>query len=211
MAIYFITLNGSVYIIQGLFLYPVWISRYFIEVDVGLGILTLIFWFICLMSSPGFIKKPKNIEFLEIMKLIDPVQLCPDCEIIRTPRSRHCGTCNQCVERFDHHCPWINNCIGINNHKYFMVFIFLLVCNISINFVLTAYNLYRVIVEPNQIEDHYHIFSNYLNDLGIMNEAMAFWTKKYVVWGASALVLIITFFFIFPVLLLFTVHIKNFC
>ena len=73
MAIYFITLNGSVYIIQGLFLYPVWISRYFIEVDVGLGILTLIFWFVCLMSSPGFIKKPKNIEFLEIMKLIDPV------------------------------------------------------------------------------------------------------------------------------------------
>ena len=73
MALYFISLNGFVYIIQTLFLYPVWLHRYFIELDVGLGLLTLLFWFICLMSSPGFIKKPKAIEFLEIMKLIDPV------------------------------------------------------------------------------------------------------------------------------------------
>ena len=145
MALYFISLNGLVYIIQTLFLYPVWLHRYFIELDVGLGLLTLLFWFICLMSSPGFIRKPKNIEFLEIMKLIDPVQLCPDCEIVRTPRSRHCGTCNQCVERFDHHCPWINNCIGINNHKYFMIFVGLLIANLFLNFILTALNLYLMI------------------------------------------------------------------
>ena len=73
MAVYFITLNGSVYLIQTLFLYPVWLSRYFIEVDVGLGVLTLLFWLVCIFSQPGFIRKPKNIEFLEIMKLIDPV------------------------------------------------------------------------------------------------------------------------------------------
>jgi len=73
MAVYFITLNGSVYIIQTLFLYPVWLNRYFIEVDVGLGVLTLLFWLVCIFSQPGFIRKPKNIEFLEIMKLIDPV------------------------------------------------------------------------------------------------------------------------------------------
>jgi hypothetical protein len=149
MALYFISLNGMVYVIQTLFLYPVWLHRYFIELDVGLGILTLLFWWICLMSSPGFIRKPKDIEFLEIMKLIDPVQLCPDCEIVRTPRSRHCGTCNQCVERFDHHCPWINNCIGINNHKYFMIFVGTLVCNLFLNFSLTVLNLYLMISNDN--------------------------------------------------------------
>ena len=190
-----------VYVIQTLFLYPVWLHRYFIELDVGLGILTLLFWWICLMSSPGFIRKPKDIEFLEIMKLIDPVQLCPDCEIVRTPRSRHCGTCNQCVERFDHHCPWINNCIGINNHKYFMIFVGTLVCNLFLNFSLTVLNLYLMISNDNYTLqfDYITFISQEIKD------------SKYVIWASSAMVLMITFFFIFPVILLFTVHIKNFC
>ena len=35
--------------------------------------------------------------------------------------------------------------------------------------------------------------------------------NKYVIIGMSVIVLIITFLFIFPVIFLFTVHIKNFC
>jgi hypothetical protein len=67
---------------------------------------------------------------MQLMQLIDPIQLCPDCEIVRTPRSRHCGICNRCVERYDHHCPWLNTCIGVNNHAYFMVFILFLLASL---------------------------------------------------------------------------------
>ena len=49
--------------------------------------------------------------------------MCPDCLVLRTPRSRHCAICNRCVERFDHHCPWLNNCVGIHNHNSFLVFL----------------------------------------------------------------------------------------
>ena len=53
--------------------------------------------------------------------------MCPDCEVLRTERSKHCAICNMCVERYDHHCPWINNCVGINNHTPFLVFIVTLI------------------------------------------------------------------------------------
>lgn len=58
-----------------------------------------------------------------MLKTFDPAALCPECEIIRTPRSRHCNICNRCVERFDHHCPWINTCVGVKNHHYFLTFL----------------------------------------------------------------------------------------
>ena len=66
--------------------------------------------------------------------------MCPDCEVLRTPRSRHCAICNRCVERFDHHCPWINNCVGIHNHNYFLVFLItltLILFTIAVNSLWT--------------------------------------------------------------------------
>ncbi len=88
-------------------------------------VLTMIAFVICWLKNPGYLEKDNNIDFNELLEIFDPNNLCPECEVIRTPRSRHCNICNKCVNRFDHHCPWINNCVGIGNHNWFFAYTFL--------------------------------------------------------------------------------------
>lgn len=45
---------------------------------------------------------------------------CGVCLATVRPNSRHCWECNKCVSNFDHHCPWLNNCIGARNYKHFL-------------------------------------------------------------------------------------------
>ena len=45
------------------------------------------------------------------------------CDNIKPPRCHHWSMCQKCVLRMDHHCPWIGNCVGFNNHKYFIWFL----------------------------------------------------------------------------------------
>ncbi len=49
---------------------------------------------------------------------------CHKCDINRPPRSHHCRVCEVCVLEYDHHCPWVNGCIGYNNYRNFVLLIF---------------------------------------------------------------------------------------
>jgi len=43
-------------------------------------------------------------------------------------RCHHCAVCDSCVLRMDHHCPWIANCVGFHNYKFFFLLLVYALC-----------------------------------------------------------------------------------
>ncbi|CAB4018107.1 probable palmitoyltransferase ZDHHC12 [Paramuricea clavata] len=48
---------------------------------------------------------------------------CGYCNIVQPLRAKHCEDCNRCIHRYDHHCPWLGNCVGERNHRFFWAFL----------------------------------------------------------------------------------------
>lgn len=49
---------------------------------------------------------------------------CKWCAKYKPDRCHHCRVCRTCVLKMDHHCPWIYNCVGFKNYKYFFLVVF---------------------------------------------------------------------------------------
>ena len=48
---------------------------------------------------------------------------CQDCKLDQPLRTKHCKVCKRCVSTFDHHCPWLGNCVGEWNRRRFFMFV----------------------------------------------------------------------------------------
>ena len=104
----------------------------------------MIFFCLTVWVKPGYMKGTSKIPFVRLVEHFEANLLCPHCEVLCTADSRHCYICNQCVERFDHHCQWVNNCVGIQNHSYFYLFILLQNIYLILVVVMAACSKYTI-------------------------------------------------------------------
>ncbi|KAH7637701.1 palmitoyltransferase zdhhc6-like protein [Dermatophagoides farinae] len=84
------------------------------------------------------------------------LQYCYQCDGYKAPRSHHCSKCKRCILKMDHHCPWINNCCGYRNQKFFFNFLLAAVIGSMQSAILLSITLYRALTFiPNSSGQRY--------------------------------------------------------
>ncbi|RCN31754.1 DHHC zinc finger domain protein [Ancylostoma caninum] len=90
-------------------------------------VMCLLFWSLLriVFSNPGVIKPTENsrAQFVEMLELCERVNYCFTCWVNKPKGAKHCSICDRCVLDFDHHCPWLHQCITNRNLRMFLVFV----------------------------------------------------------------------------------------
>ncbi|PIA54705.1 hypothetical protein AQUCO_00900936v1 [Aquilegia coerulea] len=95
-----------------------------------MALMCLLTYGIAIVKDPGqvpetFVPDIEDSEtpIHEIKRKGGDLRFCQKCSHYKPPRAHHCRVCKRCVLRMDHHCIWINNCVGHANYKIFFVFV----------------------------------------------------------------------------------------
>eukprot|EP00916_Digyalum_oweni_P018246 GHVL01030631.1.p1 GENE.GHVL01030631.1~~GHVL01030631.1.p1 ORF type:complete len:333 (-),score=13.27 GHVL01030631.1:71-1069(-) len=150
----------------------------------------------CVFVNPGCIPETEDWQYSETAKPRSPIHLplnetkntgerrhCKWCCKYKPDRAHHCRVCRRCVLKMDHHCPWVHNCIGYYNYKYF--------------FLLLFYTF---------ITCHYISWAMFETVSDSVSDEASFGTMFTLLWGetlAMFLSVLITGFFAFHIWLLF--------
>lgn len=85
--------------------------------------LSIISFLRCVFTKPGRTPylDPPQVPLAEL-------KFCEHCSQWKPPRTHHCRICGMCIHRvmarqMDHHCQWVNNCVAIKTHKFFLLFL----------------------------------------------------------------------------------------
>ncbi|CAD8088791.1 unnamed protein product [Paramecium sonneborni] len=94
---------------------------------------------------------------------------CEICQLYVQEQTKHCKNCDICCQGFDHHCKWINNCIGNLNYKLFILMIsstlllFIYTMFIYIYIIVLYQTNYDTLVINNELQSFHFTNDNDLN------------------------------------------------
>ena len=131
------------------------VDYYWFYIILMVKVIAMIFM---IFKDPGFIKIDKSDSLYKLSKQFDSYNICVLCVGERPPRAKHCQLCRRCVSKYDHHCPWINNCVGARNFGFFYLYLMLTL----------AYLLSNIILGGTQL----NAFYNFTNLIYVSNESI---------------------------------------
>ncbi|CAG5109793.1 Oidioi.mRNA.OKI2018_I69.chr2.g4281.t2.cds [Oikopleura dioica] len=81
---------------------------------------------------------------------------CQICKINVDNRTKHCRNCNKCISVFDHHCDWLNTCVGVRNYRYFIATLISAQVMLFLTFLLNLLAVVGLSVEsrPMLVDSH---------------------------------------------------------
>jgi hypothetical protein len=89
---------------------------------------------------PGHFPAPPALPALPSASL---VAVCGSCRVVRDEHARHCRDCDKCVPGFDHHCLYLNLCVGRHNYAVFLVALAALAALLAVVVAGLAQTLHR--------------------------------------------------------------------
>ncbi|CAD7952275.1 unnamed protein product [Amoebophrya sp. A120] len=125
-----------------------------------------------LVTDPGRIPDdgswddlPQGIELMEKKRKHNEYRFCQKEMKYKPDRTHFCSAMGRNVLRMDHYCPWLSNCVGYFNHKYFILF--LLYTSIASNMV--TYGLFKLMAHKQiAMNAGYHLMIIESEGLGVV-------------------------------------------
>lgn len=112
-------------------------QEFFAKAVCAVVLFLLIYTFGILIFTDSVNSQERERKRISVLKLVENRErlsnICFKCSCRMDLLTRHCVVCDKCIFEFDHHCFWVNNCIGKENINYFYSFLVLIVVNLSLN------------------------------------------------------------------------------